>query len=117
MDQRNKVADVDEWKTIPGVIVKYETIWIEKHELRCRVRKVGDFDKLMVDVTEMSEGRTSVARSQTVARQLANTYNVRNFAPVKISDIEIDRKVHRADGTVHRIRIRQSTYAFEGPIQ
>ena len=109
--------NVSDWKTPPGVVLEYQTIWIREHQLRCRVRKVGDFDKLMVDVTEMSEGRTSVARSQTVARQLANAYNVRNFAPVKISDIEIDRKVHRADGSVYRIRIRQSTYAFEGPIQ
>lgn len=96
-------------------VLGYETRWVDGHQLRTRTRKLGDLDKIVVDVLEMSERWTSLARSRSVARQVANRYGARDFAATQLADIQIDKKIGNQDGEIRKVRIRHTSYAFEGP--
>lgn len=81
--------------------------------VRVRVRNYGkDSNKILVDVTEYTCHRTSMARALRIARQEARKVNVSSMDCSLIRDDEIDRKATKPDGTKVAIHIRQTCFAF-----
>jgi hypothetical protein len=81
--------------------------------LRARVRTVGNH-KLIVDVWEYTEHRTSKARALRFARDSVQVFGITSADHTKLLDHEIERKVSDSSGVQSVIRVRQSTFAFQG---
>lgn len=80
--------------------------------LRARVRRIKN-SKLVVDVWEYTEHRTSKARALAFARESVQAYAISSVDHTLLLDHEIERKVSDSSGIQHAIRIRQSSFAFQ----
>lgn len=86
--------------------------WIEKSQMRIQTRKLEDTNKIVVEVWELTYGKTSKARSLSCARKAARNHPIVSVDCVQLTDVEIDKKVSDLTGQQHRLRIRQSAYVF-----
>lgn len=95
-------------------VLEDRTLHVDKSYLRARVRKVGNRNKLIVDVWEYTEHRTSKARALRFARDSAQVFGITSADHTKLLDHEIERKVSDFSGIQTVVRIRQFTFAFQG---
>ena len=81
-------------------------------QMLARTRHVGN--KIIVDVWEYSSHRTSMARARTLAREQARLQTIASVDFSVLLDYETERKVSDSEGQQHTIKIRQSSFAFQG---
>ena len=88
--------------------------WVGASEMRTKTREFGN-TKIVVDVIELTHGRTSKVRATKAAQaaaRLAGVESVSSF--VLLSDQEIARKSSKLDGSSSLVHIRQMCFVFEG---
>ena len=92
-------------------IVDQHSEWVGNSLMRATVR--NHKATYVIQVMELTEGRTSKRRALDFAKAVAaNQKGVRNFQEVPRTAIEFDRKCERLDGTHVLTRIRNVSYMF-----
>lgn len=96
-------------------IIDLNSQWVGDSLVRTVTRHFGKKNKIMVDVTEISRGRTSKKRAMDAARQAARRVGCTSVDCSNVRDSEIVRESMdiRTDEPT-RTNIRTMTFAFDG---
>lgn len=90
--------------------------WIDDSQVMVKVTKIGDREKIIVNITELSpHGKEiSVAKLNRKATNFALCHGAASTDHCVIRDYSTDRKATYVDGQVSVVHIRQRAYVFQG---
>jgi hypothetical protein len=84
-------------------------------QMRLHTRRVGSSTTIIVDVTELSNGRMAKKdHAKGLAMVEARKVGAASVDAVLLCDYRADRKVMKIDGTIHLVKIRVTSFAFQG---
>ena len=97
-----------------STLIGLHSTWVGQSQMRVRVRRIdGTHSKLLVDVTELTSGRTSKRRSLETAKKYAQL-NGAGKAYSELCDFSTDRKAIRLNEDAPSLtHVRLVTWSFE----
>lgn len=98
-----------------GKLLDLNSEWVDTSQVRIRVRAIGENDKVMVDLFELTpEEGTHVRREKlnAIAIQYAKRHGVSSHDFVLLRDTALDRKTMRIEGDMVTTFVRERSYMF-----
>lgn len=87
----------------------------EESQMRLKTRRVGTSTTIIVDVTELSNGRMAKnGHALKLARVEARKAGASSVDALKLCDFRADRKVSGSDGSIHLVKVRHTSFSFQG---